>query len=70
MINWFPGVTLKELEKEAIKKALTFYKWNKTATAQSLGISVRTIDNKISKYGIKNPNEKPKTEDLTNGLHA
>jgi DNA-binding NtrC family response regulator len=70
MINWYPGVTLRELEKEAIQKALQFYRWNKTATAQSLGISVRTIDNKIAKYEIKNPDEKPKTEDLTNGIHA
>jgi len=50
MINWTPGLTLKELEKQVILKALKWYGNNKTKTAESLGISVRTIDNKLKGY--------------------
>lgn len=38
------------LEELVIKKAFAFYRENKTATANSLGISIRTLDNKLEKY--------------------
>lgn len=47
---WTPGQTLEGIEKEAIKKAYQFYQQNKTQTAASLGISIRTLDNKLEKY--------------------
>lgn len=50
MINWQPGVTLEEMEKEVIMKALQFFHGNKTHTANALGISIRTIQNKLSQY--------------------
>lgn len=49
-INWSPGVTLEAIEKMVILKALYHFKYNKTATAGSLGIAIRTLDNKIEKY--------------------
>jgi hypothetical protein len=48
--NWYPGVTLDELEKGAILKAFKFYRGNKTQTANVLGIAIRTLDNKLEKY--------------------
>ncbi|AFC22566.1 putative sigma-54-dependent transcriptional regulator [Bdellovibrio phage phi1422] len=48
-VMWQPGVTIADLEKGAIKSALRFY-GNKTDAAKSLGISVRTIDNKLKEY--------------------
>jgi DNA-binding NtrC family response regulator len=50
MITWQPGVTLEEVEKQAILLALKFYQNNKTQTARSLGIAIRTLDAKLDKY--------------------
>lgn len=47
---WSPGMTLADVEKEVILKALQFYGGNKTRTAASLDIGVRTIDNKLAIY--------------------
>lgn len=49
-VNWVPGITLDEMEKACILAALRFYRGNKSQTAYSLKISVRTLDNKIEKY--------------------
>ncbi len=57
MINWYPGMTLEEVEKQVILKAFRFHNENKTHTAHALGVSVRTIQNKIEQYlGDKNAN--------------
>jgi hypothetical protein len=50
MMNWQPGITLEEMEREVIITALRFYQWNRTRTADALSISVRTIQNKIALY--------------------
>lgn len=49
-VNWSPGMTLEELERHVIAKALRFYRGNKTTTANALGIAIRTLDNKLEKY--------------------
>jgi two-component system, NtrC family, response regulator AtoC len=45
--------TLDEVEKQAIKKALTIKESNMLQTAKSLGISRTTLYKKIEKYNIK-----------------
>lgn len=50
IIVWSPGVTLESAEKEIILYAFRYYRGNKTVTAQALGISIRTLDNKFEKY--------------------
>ena len=50
MIHWQPGVTLDEVERQVIMAALRFYYNNKSQAAASLGISVRTIQNKLQQY--------------------
>lgn len=47
-----PGVTLDELEKKLIIETLRDQKNNRTKTAELLGISARTLRNKISQYNI------------------
>ena len=50
MVNWQIGITLEQLEREVILKALKYFNNNKTHTANALGIAIRTIDNKLEKY--------------------
>lgn len=49
-VHWSPGVSLESMERQVILAAFRFYRGNKTATAQSLGIAIRTLDNKLEKY--------------------
>lgn len=49
-LNWIPGLTLDAVEKQAILQAFRFYRGNKTQTANALGISIRTLDNKLEQY--------------------
>jgi DNA-binding NtrC family response regulator len=44
-------VTLEELEKAAIRQALRRFDDNRTRAARSLGISVRTLQRKLKKWG-------------------
>lgn len=50
MIAWTPGITLDDIERQVIEKAFNFFRYNKTATANSLGISIRTLENKLNRY--------------------
>ncbi len=47
-----PNLTLHELEKRYITKALTYYKGNKTQAAQALGITIKTLYNRLHEYGM------------------
>lgn len=53
MINWQPGKTLDDVEKEVIFVALQYFHQNKFKTAVALGIAPRTLDNKLAKYEAK-----------------
>jgi DNA-binding NtrC family response regulator len=46
------GVTLRHMESELIRMTLAKHKGNKSLTAQSLGISRKTLYEKIERYGI------------------
>jgi Nif-specific regulatory protein len=49
----FKEMTLYELEKEHIIRTLDHLKGNKTRAAKSLGITVKTLYNKLHSYGIQ-----------------
>jgi hypothetical protein len=49
-IIWTPGVTLEAIEKQVIKAAYAFYKGNAAQTAIALGVSDKTIRNKLEEY--------------------
>lgn len=46
-----PSITLHELEKRYILKALNFFEGNKTQAANALGITIKTLYNKLHEYG-------------------
>ncbi len=50
-IPYNPSVTLHDLEKQYIIRALTHFKGNKTQAAHSLGITIKTLYNKLHEYG-------------------
>jgi DNA-binding NtrC family response regulator len=46
------GVTLEEAEKTLIRKTLASVNNNKTRAADILGISLKTLHNKLHRYGV------------------
>ena len=48
--------TLYQMEKNMIFDTLNKVNWNKTKASKILGISVRTMRNKLNEYGIQDPN--------------
>jgi DNA-binding NtrC family response regulator len=56
-----PGISLREMEKVLVLKTLESVGWNRTMAAEKLGITTRTLRNKLKIYkeeGISHPKEK------------
>ncbi|MBI2605055.1 MAG: sigma-54-dependent Fis family transcriptional regulator [Deltaproteobacteria bacterium] len=50
------NLSLDELERQHILRILSFHQGNKTKTAMSLGVTIKTLYNKLHRYGlIKEP---------------
>jgi DNA-binding NtrC family response regulator len=47
-----PNMTMDEIEREAIRRALHRTKGRRTEAAQLLGLSVRTLQRKIKEYDL------------------
>lgn len=47
---WCPGTTLNDVERNVIIEALKYHSGNRTHTAKALGISIRTLRNKLADY--------------------
>lgn len=62
-ITWTPGTPLRELQYRVIEAAYSFYGGNKTATANSLGISVRTLDTKLEAIESQKVSDKLRWEE-------
>jgi len=50
--GWRPGRTLDEIERNVILEALKHFDGNRTHTAKSLGISIRTLRNKLAEFRV------------------
>jgi DNA-binding NtrC family response regulator len=50
--NWTPGQTLNDIERNVILEALKHHHGNRTHTAKALGISIRTLRNKLADYRL------------------
>jgi len=51
MDDYDPSLTIHELEKRYILKALNYFEGNKTQAANALGITIKTLYNKLHEYG-------------------
>ena len=51
MDEYDPSMTIYELEKRHIIKALNYFEGNKTQAANALGITIKTLYNKLHEYG-------------------
>ncbi len=49
------GTPMKAIEREVIARTLDALRWNKNRTAQVLGISRRSLYNKLERFGITRP---------------
>ncbi|MCB0350079.1 MAG: sigma-54-dependent Fis family transcriptional regulator [Bdellovibrionales bacterium] len=49
--DYDPTLTVHELEKRYIIKALNYFEGNKTQAANALGITIKTLYNKLHEYG-------------------
>jgi two-component system, response regulator FlrC len=49
---WKPGRTLDEIERTVILEALKHFSGNRTHTAKALGISIRTLRNKLAEFRV------------------
>lgn len=47
-----PGTKLKDVEKAVILETLKQQHFNRTHTARTLGIGIRTLQRKLKKYGV------------------
>lgn len=61
-VYWQPGVKISDVEKQVIIAAMKFYKENKTTAAASLGISVKTLYNKLDEYKVEDEELQRRTE--------
>lgn len=50
MGNFSDGITIKDVERDLIRKTLDDMKGNRTQAARRLGISIRTLRNKLKEY--------------------
>ncbi len=51
-LAWKPGSTLDQIERNVILEALKHHDGNRTHTAKALGISIRTLRNKLAEYRV------------------
>jgi DNA-binding NtrC family response regulator len=47
------GITVREMEKQLIQKTLENTGGNRTQAARLLGISLRTLRNKLNEFGLQ-----------------
>lgn len=56
------GMTFDEMERRMLTKTLAYHRGDKTKTARVLGISVKTIYNRLARYGELQAGDSPLTD--------
>ena len=58
-INFHVGMTLEEVERQMLFKTLAHYHNHKPKTAQVLGVSLKTVYNRLARFGRADPAGEP-----------
>jgi DNA-binding NtrC family response regulator len=53
LARWLVGTSLRDVERDLVLETLSHTRGNRTAAANLLGISVRTLRNKIVEYSAE-----------------
>ena len=53
-LDFSGGITMREMERKLICRTLEDTGGNRTRAAKSLGISLRTLRNKLNEFGLQN----------------
>ena len=53
LARWLVGSLLRDVERDLVLETLTHTHGNRTVSARLLGVSVRTLRNKIAEYSAK-----------------
>jgi transcriptional regulator with GAF, ATPase, and Fis domain len=61
------GIAFEDVERSLIMQAMEQTDYNITKSAKLLGLTFRTLQYRLEKFGIKRPDSKGKDEDAYNG---
>ena len=67
LAGWLVGSSLQDVERDLVLETLSYTHGNRTAAARLLGVSVRTLRNKITEYsaaGLDIPRHERRNEIL------
>jgi DNA-binding NtrC family response regulator len=53
LTRWLVGLPIRDIERDLVLETLANTRGNRTVTARLLGVSVRTLRNKISGYSAQ-----------------
>jgi DNA-binding NtrC family response regulator len=53
LTRWLVGLPIRDIERDLVLETLANTNGNRTATARLLGVSVRTLRNKITEYSAR-----------------
>ena len=73
LARWLVGSSIKDIERDLVLETLANTHGNRTASARLLGVSVRTLRNKITEYsgeGVDVPRHESRSlaDNLTNSI--
>lgn len=63
MVHWQPGMSLAETERQIIEAAVRFHEGNRFRVAEALGVSEKTIRNKLKQYKEMDQKHREQIED-------
>ena len=59
LTRWLVGLPIRDIERDLVIETLASTRGNRTASARVLGMSVRTLRNKIAEYSAHGINVPP-----------
>jgi DNA-binding NtrC family response regulator len=70
LTRWLVGLPIRDIERDLVLETLANTNGNRTATARLLGVSVRTLRNKITEYSAQGIDVPPPENRADLGISA